>query len=70
MSPWVRNTFLVVLPKLLLMRRPHYSPRYSQRCPADSRLTLLCCRYSVEFDDTPKPQEPSNYLDNNSKAIQ
>merc|ERR1711993_21516 len=29
MSPWVRNTFLVVLPKLLLMRRPHYSPRYS-----------------------------------------
>ena len=36
----------------------------------DCRLTLLCCRYSVEFDDTPKPQEPSNYLDNNSKAIQ
>jgi len=29
MSPWVRNTFLTVLPKLLLMRRPHYSPRYS-----------------------------------------
>jgi len=29
MSPWVRNTFLVVLPKLLLMRRPHYSPRYT-----------------------------------------
>ena len=28
MSPWVRNTFLTVLPKLLLMRRPHYSPRY------------------------------------------
>jgi len=29
MSPWVRNTFLVVLPKLLLMKRPLYAPRYS-----------------------------------------
>jgi nicotinic acetylcholine receptor len=29
MSPWVKNTFLTVLPKLLLMRRPHYTPRYS-----------------------------------------
>eukprot|EP00090_Calanus_glacialis_P010152 TRINITY_DN18547_c0_g1_i11.p1 TRINITY_DN18547_c0_g1~~TRINITY_DN18547_c0_g1_i11.p1 ORF type:complete len:559 (-),score=139.83 TRINITY_DN18547_c0_g1_i11:270-1946(-) len=28
MSPWMKNTFLTVLPKLLLMRRPHYSPRY------------------------------------------
>jgi len=53
MSPWVRNTFLVVLPKLLLMKRPLYSPRYS-----------------VEFDDTPKQQDNSNYIDNNSKAIQ
>jgi len=53
MSPWVRNTFLVVLPKLLLMKRPLYSPRYS-----------------VEFDDTPKQQDNTNYIDNNSKAIQ
>ena len=30
MSPWVRNTFLTVLPKLLLMRRPLYSPRYAR----------------------------------------
>ena len=28
-------------------------------------------RYSVEFDDTPKPApETKSYLDNNSKAIQ
>merc|ERR1719195_695760 len=30
-----------------------------------------CLRYSVEFDDTPKPaQEEKSYLDINSKAIQ
>ena len=36
------------------------------------QIILLHPRYSVEFDDTPKPQENvnSNYLDNNSKAIQ
>jgi len=29
MSPWVRNMFLTTLPRVLLMRRPHYTPRYS-----------------------------------------
>merc|ERR1711936_725206 len=35
MSPWVRNTFLTTLPKLLLMRRPIYCPRYSSDLTAE-----------------------------------
>lgn len=27
MAPWVKTVFLNVMPRILMMRRPHYSPR-------------------------------------------
>lgn len=28
MSPWVKQVFINILPRLLIMRRPHYSSKY------------------------------------------
>ena len=33
MAPWVRKIFIVVMPRILFMQRPHYIPRYSAEPP-------------------------------------
>ncbi|XP_040565885.1 acetylcholine receptor subunit beta-like 2 [Lepeophtheirus salmonis] len=37
MSPWMRKIFIHIMPRMLLMTRPHYIPRYSAEPPLKSR---------------------------------
>merc|ERR1719468_1479613 len=55
MPDWVKSVFLNILPRILMMRRPNYTPRYSMEFD--------------DQEPTPK-KEPLNCIDNNSKATQ
>lgn len=55
MPDWVKQVFLNILPRILMMRRPQYTPRYSMEFD--------------DQEPTPK-KEPLNCIDNNSKATQ
>lgn len=39
MSPWVRKVFIQIMPKILLMERPKYIPRYSAE--PENKLSVL-----------------------------
>jgi hypothetical protein len=44
MSPWARKIFIHVMPRLLLMQRPHYIPRYSNdppTAPPGEKISLI-----------------------------
>ena len=41
MSPWVRKLFIQIMPKILMMRRPHYMPRYTSDLPEADKDSLI-----------------------------
>jgi len=55
MSPWVKNTFTVVMPRILLMKRPLYAPKYTT---------------DFEELDQPLGSAGADLRDNNTKATQ
>merc|ERR1719474_1096778 len=54
MPDWMKDIFLHTLPKILMISRPQYVPRYSMEFE----------------DPSPKKTTPINCIDNNSKATQ
>jgi len=67
MSPWVRNTFLVVLPKLLLMKRPLYSPRVGYRMTGYEGFDSPKLGSSPKFVGSPKFSEETVTCDSDGK---
>ena len=43
MSPWARKIFIHVMPRLLMMQRPNYIPRYSSDPPPapNEKISLI-----------------------------
>ena len=52
MAPWVRRVFIHILPRLLVMRRPHYQldrKKYDPHIPGtSSNRRVLVCRRRTE----------------------
>ncbi|XP_065567236.1 acetylcholine receptor subunit alpha-like isoform X2 [Artemia franciscana] len=51
MAPWVRRVFIHILPRLLVMRRPHYSV-YDKESGLRNRFLMRTCN-GLEFRDLP-----------------
>ncbi len=50
MSPWVRRLFIDLMPRMLLMQRPNYMPRYTAGPPEKAPITDSSCGGDVDDD--------------------